>query len=322
MKMKRTILSNVLSVFFISSAISCMPINATELDEKPGTAGAEAAAPQQETLVVAQAAAPAPVPAPAMTMPTGKQITPGGAALYEETPPLLTVTQCGQCHTNVFNKLQKDGAGHRIYCQDCHEQFHSYSPVKNNWNEIMPKCSQCHIEPHGPKFPNCLTCHSNPHTPLNVQLNATLSAECGNCHTGPSGELMANPSKHTTVACTDCHHTKHGTIPSCMECHQPHVPDQPLEACKSCHPVHKPLQISYSAGTEDTCGSCHTAVYKTWTASPSKHSGVACADCHEQHGQIPQCTKCHEQPHDPKMLEKFPRCLDCHIDAHNPPVNK
>ena len=73
---------------------------------------------------------------------------------------------------------------------------------------------------------------------------------------------------------------------------------------------------------KQTCGACHEGVYSTWTASPSKHSGVACADCHEQHGQIPECSKCHGQPHDARMLAKFPRCLDCHMDAHNPPTRK
>ena len=324
MKKKRKILYNVLSVFFISSAISCMPINATELGAKKDTTTAAPAAAAQPQAAAKQAEAPllvASAEQPA-NVPADRQITPGGAELYAKSPEPLTVTQCAQCHTGVFNKIKEDGGRHRIHCQDCHQQFHSYSPVKNNWNEIMPKCSQCHTQPHGPNFLDCMTCHTVPHTPLKVPMNDLLAGQCGNCHTGPSGELAKFPSAHTEQSCTACHHTRHGNIPSCMECHEPHIPDQALEACKSCHPVHRPLEITYEAGTEATCGSCHQKVYGTWTASPSKHSTVACAKCHAKHGQIPECTNCHTAPHDAKMLAKFPRCLDCHIDAHNPPINK
>ena len=287
MKVKRKIFSKTLAVLFISSALSCVQVSAAEKAK----------------------------------VPADRYITPGGADMYITAPEPLTVAQCAQCHTGVFAKIQKDGKRHQLNCQDCHLEFHNYNPVKNNYKEIMPKCSQCHIEPHGPKFPNCTSCHIIPHTPLNIPLNDLLISECGNCHTGPSGELNKFPSAHTEQGCTACHHS-HGQIPSCMECHDPHVDNQPDAACLSCHPVHRPLEITYTAGTEKTCGTCHEGVYSTWTASPSKHSGVACADCHEKHGQIPECSKCHGQPHDARMLAKFPRCLDCHMDAHNPPVRK
>ncbi|RJX27799.1 MAG: cytochrome C [Desulfurivibrio sp.] len=310
MKKNRKILYNVLSVFFISSAISCMPINATERGAEVKTGKAEA--PMLLASNEQPAAAPAESTAPASV-----------ADLYAQTPEPLTVVQCAQCHPSVFDKIKNDGGRHRIDCQDCHQQFHSYNPNKNNWQEIMPKCDQCHTEPpHGTNFLDCMSCHFIPHTPLNVPMNDLLAGQCANCHTGPGGELTQFPSAHTQQGCSTCHHTKHGNIPSCMECHEPHIADQPVEACKSCHPVHRPLEITYEAGTEATCGACHGQVYDVWIASPSKHSGVACAKCHEKHGQIPECTNCHTQPHDQKMLEKFPRCLDCHINAHNPPINK
>ncbi|MCB2183788.1 MAG: hypothetical protein KQH63_17300 [Desulfobulbaceae bacterium] len=333
--MKRKVLYNVVAVFFISSAISCMPINATERGAEPKETVASAAMtePAPEPAAMEAEKAPAPMlmaqldmqdakPVDPKTINPARKITPGGSALYEKAPEPLTVTQCAQCHTSVFMKIKNNGGRHQIHCQDCHQLFHAYNPTKNNFQEIMPKCTQCHVEPHGPQFTDCMTCHIIPHTPLNVPLNDLLEGQCGNCHTGPSGELTKYPSKHTEQGCATCHHTKHGNIPSCMECHDTHIPNQTLEACKSCHPVHKPLEITYEAGQETTCSACHDGVYETWTASPSKHSGVSCVDCHPVHGQIPQCSMCHTQPHDPKMLAKFPRCLDCHIDPHNPPVNK
>ncbi len=317
--MKRKVLYNVLGTFFIGVAISCSPINATERD----TEAQEAAATEQAPMLMASLDVKEAKPVDPKKINPSRIITPGGAELYNTAPKPLTVEQCAQCHTSVFNKVKNDGGRHRIHCQDCHIEFHSYSPAKNNFQEIMPKCSQCHVDPHGPKFPNCITCHTIPHTPLNVALNDLLSAECGNCHTGPADELVKFPSLHTTeVACDSCHHSKHGNIPSCMECHEPHVANQPISECLACHPVHSPRQISYGAGTESTCATCHGDVYESWFTSPSRHAGVACADCHQSHGEIPECSMCHSQPHDPKMLAKFPRCLDCHIDVHNPPVNK
>lgn len=316
-----------MAVFFISSAISCMPINATERGAEPevsiaATPSAAVQQPAATPMLMAMLDVQDAKPVDPKKINPSRKITPGGSGLYVQNPEPLTVAQCAQCHTSVFMKIKNDGGRHQIHCQDCHLEFHSYSPVKNNFQEIMPKCSQCHVEPHGSKFLDCISCHVIPHTPLNVPLNDLLENQCANCHTGPSGELTKYPSLHTEQGCTACHHTKHGNIPSCMECHDTHIPNQPVEACLSCHPVHRPLEITYEAGTEATCGSCHDTVYSTWTASPSKHSGVACADCHQSHGEIPNCTMCHTQPHDPKMLAKFPRCLDCHIDAHNPPVNK
>ena len=247
---------------------------------------------------------------------------PDESELYQKTPEPLTVAQCGQCHSSHFKLLQENGLRHQIQCQRCHERFHAYNPQKNNWAELMPKCSQCHDLVHGDKFTECLSCHVNPHTPRKVPLVATLTSNCGNCHTGPAGQLQQFASAHTVQECSFCHHDRHGLIPSCMECHEPHLAGQELAACKSCHPVHKPLQIAYT--TEDsvnTCGSCHGSVFEAWSITKSKHGKVHCAQCHPTHGEIPECTRCHTAPHDKSILQKFPRCLDCHLDVHNLPTS-
>ncbi len=240
-------------------------------------------------------------------------------ALYDGTPVALTPVQCGQCHGSIYNKLKHNGGKHRIMCSRCHESFHSYSPVRQNWNEIMPKCSQCHQQPHGPKQTDCLKCHQEPHTPLNVPYTGYLLSVCGDCHASPAEQIRKYPSAHTEQGCDGCH-ASHGEIPSCMDCHEPHVPDQPLEACKSCHPVHKPLEITYSEGNANTCNTCHSGVYDEWSHTQSKHGKVDCAACHVKHGAIPECSTCHGVPHDKRLLAKFPKCLECHINVHDLPV--
>ncbi|MFP3984039.1 MAG: cytochrome C [Desulfurivibrionaceae bacterium] len=240
---------------------------------------------------------------------------------YAVTPEPLTVAECGQCHPQVFKQVKNNGGKHRFECVNCHEQLHAYNPNEENWNEIMPKCSSCHTLPHGERFSNCLECHQNPHAPLDIISMSSISSECESCHQGPREQLDEYPSRHADLGCGTCHYS-HGEIPSCFDCHEPHVPDQELSACKSCHPVHKPLEVAYddSAEWNDTCSDCHDQVYTTWSETKSKHGQVNCGQCHISHGSIPDCQMCHDSPHDPNMLEKFPNCLECHIDPHDPPV--
>lgn len=239
---------------------------------------------------------------------------------YSVSPEPLTVAECGQCHPQVFSQIKEDGGKHRFKCLNCHEQLHAYNPQKENWQEIMPKCSSCHTLPHGEQFSSCLDCHENPHTPLDIGM-ANISGSCGDCHQSPQGQLEEYPSMHTQLECGTCHYT-HGQIPSCFDCHEPHVPDQELSACKSCHPVHKPLQVAYDQSPQwnETCSGCHDQVYDIWSTTESKHGQVNCGQCHTSHGYIPDCQTCHGSPHDPNMLKKYPECLECHIDPHNLPV--
>ncbi len=244
----------------------------------------------------------------------------GSDDLYASTPSPLTPVQCGQCHEGIYNKLRNNGGKHKFVCSNCHQSFHSYNPIRKNWNEIMPRCSSCHEEPHGARFTECLKCHQEPHTPLVIPYNGYLISECGNCHTSPARQLKQYPSAHTQQGCDACH-ASHGQIPSCFECHEPHIPDQDLQSCKSCHPVHKPLQITYGEGNARTCNACHSGVYDEWSHTESKHGKVDCAKCHPSHGEIPKCARCHGQPHDTGILKHFPRCLDCHINVHDLPSN-
>jgi len=247
------------------------------------------------------------------------------AGLYAVDPQPLTVTQCGQCHPGPFGDLKANGGRHQFTCQGCHKTFHNYSPRKNNWDEIMPKCSSCHSSatvPHYEVFPQCSECHANPHGIAKMPITPKLLNSCPTCHAGPPEQLQKFPSKHTDLSCADCH-TAHGAIPSCNMCHEPHYNGQEFKTCRECHQVHMPKAISYQKDVgARTCGACHDTVYDTWTKTPSRHGKVNCAMCHSKHGFIPKCTDCHGLPHSKFLHERFLNCLICHQDAHNPPVRQ
>jgi hypothetical protein len=246
---------------------------------------------------------------------------PKPASAYDVEITPLTPADCGRCHASVFKQIKTEGGKHKFDCAKCHTQFHTYNPIKQNWNEIMPKCQTCHGLIHGQKFTECSACHSNPHAPkTQMKMSGDMLKVCGDCHGKVAQELQNNPSKHTKVDCSACHHSKHGYIPSCMECHKPHTPTQTVKDCLACHPVHNPLKISYAMTTpNEVCGACHNAVYTKLKANASKHSTVTCASCHTKHRFIPKCEDCHSKVHGETMLKKFPNCSACHVSAHDLP---
>lgn len=254
---------------------------------------------------------------------TRKDLPPRDASLYAADPQPLTMAQCGQCHPTHFSLLKNAGGKHQFDCRECHEVFHAYNPIKKNYAEIMPQCATCHGQPHGTKHVDCLNCHQNPHAPNRVPMTHMLAGICSDCHTSEAAELKNFPSKHTEQPCNSCHHSRHGYIPQCAECHEPHFENQAETTCMSCHPVHQPLTIKFTDTVElETCNACHSNIYDKWKATPSKHGGVGCNECHTEHGKIPECSMCHQTPkaHAKQMLEKFPNCLTCHIDVHDLPV--
>lgn len=243
------------------------------------------------------------------------------ADIFEVSPEPLTVADCARCHVSHYENLKDQGGKHRFDCQLCHKVFHAYNPRKNNFDEIMPKCASCHQRPHGQKHVDCLSCHTNPHTPRNVAYSNTIKSSCSDCHGEQAGQLAQHPSRHTKQECAMCHHEKHGYIPSCFQCHEPHHQGQPPESCTQCHPVHMPLQIAFTPEADArVCSGCHDGVYGMWSKTPSKHGGVNCSQCHSEHGLIPDCSQCHGKPHDESFHTKYPNCLTCHVNPHDLPV--
>ncbi|BCS52088.1 cytochrome C [Geobacter sp. SVR] len=241
-------------------------------------------------------------------------------ALYAAEPEALTTVQCGQCHISIFRDLKIDGGRHRFSCQECHKKLHEYNPVKGNWQELMPRCGNCHATPHGEKLVACTNCHDNPHAIAKVPLSKAMLDSCTICHREAGEQLQKFPSAHSKLSCNACH-TSHGYKPDCSACHKPHLKDQDFKTCTPCHPVHMPREIVFKQdGDVRTCSACHSTIYEKWSKTRSKHGQVNCASCHKKHRSVPSCESCHAKPHNEQLLQKYPKCLTCHQDAHDLPV--
>ncbi len=231
----------------------------------------------------------------------------------------LTPIECARCHYPIFKLLKEKGGKHKQVCTNCHQVYHRYNPVKQNWKEIMPKCQRCHGLPHGKDAKECLSCHQEPHSPRNIAL-ASVSGKCGTCHSSESKELAEHVSAHQEVGCEGCHSQRHGRVPECFECHDPHVEGQTFEECLQCHGPHSPLNIKPFADLKvknKVCGSCHETEFERLSTTPTKHGKQACTFCHPKHGFLPKCQGCHGLPHSERLHKRFPQCLKCHLDPHS-----
>jgi len=254
------------------------------------------------------------------------QAEPRVVALYDAGVLPLKTEQCGQCHFPVYDAIRNEGGKHKIDCVRCHEKYHAYSPRKQNFAEIMPKCGTCHPGTDGGDFhgveeslKDCLKCHEDPHRPL-IMVMDDLSPECANCHKPVSTELAMNPSAHSSaVDCDDCHADRHGSIPQCADCHESHSPEAQMGAaeCMTCHPVHKPTAVTYSEDVSNAiCAGCHADAQHKLSTNVTKHTSVPCAECHTEHKGIAPCSKCHGQPHSKTLMQDTSKCGDCHGAAH------
>jgi hypothetical protein len=234
------------------------------------------------------------------------------SALAEEV--VLSSTDCVKCHDQEPADIAALGAKHKtaVTCQDCHI---GHPPkVENN----IPECSMCHSGSVHYELADCIGCH-NPHKPLEIALTGELTAPCLTCHDSQKAQLDAEPSKHTALACNFCHADRHGVIPPCVKCHEPHSAQMTQADCGTCHKAHKPATVTYAADTPNIqCAACHETAYQLLVASPYKHKDVACVSCHaDKHKTVPLCSDCHGLPHAEGIHAKFPKCGDCHNIGHD-----
>ena len=256
-----------------------------------------------------------------MTPPPSSSVQAASADPYELDPIPLTVADCGRCHGFHFQRIRENGGGHRIDCRECHQQFHAYNPIRENFAELMPQCGQCHTNPHIDKYSSCLSCHEQPHAPRQIPFSEPFVSACGDCHQEQGSQLQQFPCAHSAQECQTCHSERHGRILSCLECHDVHYATQPLSDCARCHPAHKPLDTDFSPDdAAATCKDCHEGVLRKLQSTASKHGQLNCTECHLTHRVVPGCSECHSAPHDASFLTKFPDCLACHLDAHDLPV--
>ncbi len=246
----------------------------------------------------------------------------------------MTRLECMKCHPIITGMLVKAGAAHRqVPCRACHLKFHVYEQGVTDYNSILPRCSRCHGQPHGEELTHCSSCHSEAHSPLDIPASLSLAQGCYVCHEAIDKEIKTYFTRHTELYCTACHHTKHGTIPACLECHQPHTgifpartpaqePAAPrlLSQCVTCHPPHSALNADLPDNTPNqACALCHREAYEELVKSGTKHSRLQCTRCHPgKHRTIKRCRECHgEEPHPAEMLRRAGSCGSCHGVAHS-----
>ena len=240
----------------------------------------------------------------------------GTAVAADPAQPAATLTSadCVKCHEQPPKDIAAAGGKHKteVSCQDCHVGH----PPKVK--KPIPLCSQCHEDKPHYKLQGCLGCHSNPHTPKNIKFGNNVTDPCLTCHTGQIEQLRSFKSKHTALNCSFCHNV-HGRIPDCTQCHKSHSAEIVQKDCKVCHQAHKPAAVTYKSDAPSKfCAACHKKAFNQLTASPAKHSKLACVYCHQaKHKTVPQCTQCHVKPHPAAIMAKFPKCGECHSIAHD-----
>jgi len=161
------------------------------------------------------------------------------------------------------------------------------------------------------------------------QVEPLSMKQCAQCHIGVFTLLAARGTRHQ-LECTFCHQQYHTyapgkveyreALPQCIECHgRPHGDEEAVRNCSACHSnAHTPLLLP--AITVDQCQRCHSGPPAELAQQPSKHSEVACTDCHTSHGVIPGCADCHSEqgglPYHLTGVEDSV-CLACH-PVHTP----
>ncbi len=155
--------------------------------------------------------------------------------------------------------------------------------------------------------------------PNNVS-NLTLS-DCSTCHRKIVKQIESGGKSHSTkVTCVDCHkgHPPNDwdIIPQCFDCHTGKSHFE-ITDCLQCHTnPHTPLEITLTKDITGPCVTCHKDQDKQLRENISIHSKLDCTACHYEHGQIPDCLRCH-LPHTNDSLSK--ECNTCH-PAHKPLV--
>ncbi len=145
--------------------------------------------------------------------------------------------------------------------------------------------------------------------------------ECAKCHLQIFEDLRDSGGLHQQQ-CRDCHDKFHtftpgvaweDRVPSCTGCHDlPHGEEMPT--CLECHQnPHAPLNsLIVAEKLADKCDRCHQPQVDELAQTASAHSEQSCFDCHQgaRHGERPQCTICHDEPHADYVDNSS--CVSCH----------
>lgn len=158
-----------------------------------------------------------------------------------------------------------------------------------------------------------------------LDLKPLSTPECGRCHFSVFTAIKEEGGKHR-LDCTYCHEEFHTykpgkdwaeVVPACTTCHGAAHGQDYLD-CLACHEnAHAPVASMVALNQlEPDCAKCHEPQGQELALNPSAHTELSCSSCHHtRHGNIPDCTECHAQPH--VAFEDNSGCVGCH-PAHAP----
>ncbi|HTS13434.1 MAG TPA: cytochrome b/b6 domain-containing protein [Candidatus Limnocylindrales bacterium] len=219
-------------------------------------------------------------------------------------PAHIARVNCGSCHADESADLPK--SVHSILggdtCKACHGSAHDLQPAA-----VPQLCASCHADEvtgflssvHGQaakngdsQAPTCLSCHGSVHKILAAQDPASPVAKrnlpdtCASCHSNPA--FLAKhqiPFAHPVEAYKMSVHGRaiaagNLNAATCSDCHGSH----------EIFPARDPRSRVNHWNVPATCGTCHTQIAATYSASVHGQAvargatdAPVCTDCHGEH---------------------------------------
>jgi DmsE family decaheme c-type cytochrome len=184
----------------------------------------------------------------------------------------------------------------------------------------QPEVAGFHKAAHGKGGLSCISCHeAHPERVNSSLLKAREQTLCVGCHQSARGDFL-KPFRHPVME---------GTM-NCSDCHSPHQENR------------RPM-MRLSAGSAQTCVSCHSDKRGPFVFEHVPVRVNQCEFCHQPHGSINErmlrrnevhllCLECHSQT--PRVMTSQPpafhdirspryrECTVCHRQIHGSNVDR
>ncbi len=253
---------------------------------------------------------------------------------------------CTGCH-EISHQASPLFINHkRVNCIDCHsgKGIQSYVEARTGLlNSVVLKSSAVFFGQnistgfdHSGAQANCTKCHMQPQSAI---FNHSGASNCTRCHNISGQKELSEEGflkkmgtgGHRNITCEACH-TQGFLIPSCLQCHVPHLEGASWNnsVCLDCHnSPHIPvLNGKFNENIpKANCGVCHKEVNDTLEFYNSMHNQLgSCAICHPAHGMEKRCLDCHVGGHwshpfaagNCAGCHGKASCKDCHKEVHAP----
>jgi hypothetical protein len=255
---------------------------------------------------------------------TVERASPGElSTVHQREEELSGANDCSACHGGLFGTL-------REACLECHApiatQLGAGTGLHGTLGARAEQCGLCHAEHHGPGAPLV-------HGQSFALAGVPKVAEFDHRRVG-----FVLDGAHAPLECSACHANARVPVLSrgearflgldrdCASCHADPHDGRFAAACAACHG-----QTSW----DELAALGH----ERFLALTGGHAGLACAECHAEHGprslevvggegprpEPRACSECHESPHSPAFaagaaaltgLVEERACLRCHAEEH------